>query len=153
MLENRPATLLKRDTNTVFSYEYCEIFKNSYFIGHSGGCFCTLYLTFNYKMAGVCKMAKHTLSNITYIYIYIIFFLNKKIIWLHFVITTLRSEESSLLLQVQMKDPLIFLMILIGNSEQNFVKWLPKVNSWISELSLKIPKFVNFFLAKVTSQT
>ena len=62
MLENRPATLLKRDTNTVFSYEYCEIFKNSYFIGHSGGCFCTLYLTFNYKMAGVYKMAKHTLK-------------------------------------------------------------------------------------------
>ena len=79
-----------------------------------------------------------------YIYIYI-FFLNKKIIWLHFVITTLRSEESSLLLQVQMKDPLIFLRILIGNSEQNFVKWLPKVNSWISELSLKIPKFVKLF--------
>ena len=30
----RPANLLKRDSNTVFSCEYCEIFKNTYFEEH-----------------------------------------------------------------------------------------------------------------------
>ena len=34
MLESRPATLLKRDPNTVFSREYSEIFKNNYFVKH-----------------------------------------------------------------------------------------------------------------------
>ena len=28
------ATLLKRDSSTVFSYEICEIFKNTYFEEH-----------------------------------------------------------------------------------------------------------------------
>ena len=27
----RPATLLKRDCNTIFSCKYCEIFKNNFF--------------------------------------------------------------------------------------------------------------------------
>ena len=30
----RPANLLKRDSNTVLSCEYCEIFKNTYFEEH-----------------------------------------------------------------------------------------------------------------------
>ena len=30
----RPANLLKRDSNTVLSSEYCEIFKNTYFEEH-----------------------------------------------------------------------------------------------------------------------
>ena len=28
---SRPATFLKRDSDTVFSCEYCKIFKNTYF--------------------------------------------------------------------------------------------------------------------------
>ena len=30
----RPATLLKRDSTQVFSCEYCEIFKNTFFTEH-----------------------------------------------------------------------------------------------------------------------
>ena len=43
----RHATLLKRDSTQVFSCEYCEFFKNTFFSQNtSGGCFLIILLLF-----------------------------------------------------------------------------------------------------------
>ena len=87
LLMNLQATLLKETPTQVFSHEYCENSKNSFFLRNNSCCFCTLGsaenivsrngkkhydVTFSYNYVGSSTQADHVSWRLQYSHVFFI---------------------------------------------------------------------------------